>query len=52
MKKERKTMCIAVSPQTHANLKALSKQLRTPMNKIINAILIGYFKSRKDKEKL
>jgi hypothetical protein len=48
---DRKTMCITVSSQTYANLKALSKKISTPMNKIINAILIGYFKSRIEREK-
>lgn len=47
----RRTMCITVSSQTYANLKILSKKLGTPMNKIINAILIGYFKSRIEREK-
>ncbi len=48
---DRRTMCITVSSQTYANLKALSKKISIPMNKIINAILIGYFKSRIEREK-
>ena len=48
---DKRTMCITVSSQTYANLKALSKRLEIPMNKIINAILIGYFKSRIEREK-
>lgn len=51
MESERKHLSVNLAPDLYIELKDLSEETELSMNKIINSIIRGYFKARKEKER-
>ena len=44
-------LSVRITDYNYKNLKLLSSELETPMSRIINAVLNGYFKAKRERER-
>lgn len=44
-------LSVRVTDYNYKNLKLLSSELEIPMSRIINAVLNGYFKAKRERER-